>query len=294
MDQRSFHLLLRRMVALPVFLLVLLAIVLASEILLLNASLRWVDHSDQVIANARQLMRNIVEMETGLRGYYLTGDQSFLAPYDDSRSKVAEQLDSLRQATIDNPAQQERLRQVQNLDLRWIRWADQQLVQAHGVAPSAKDLLSGQQLMSDIRDKQREFIFAEEALRQQRSHRATLLNAAVVGSAVVLSLLVAILLFTLTRRELMALSSTYERHLQAEVEQQQQLKESREWFQITLKSLGEAVVSTDHAGNVSFINPVAQQLTGWDDAAARNRPFSEVVRIIDERTGAEFEDAVQA
>ncbi len=90
------------------------------------------------------------------------------------------------------------------------------------------------------------------------------LNAVVIGSAVVLSLLVAILLFFFTRRELLALSNTYERHLQAEAAQQEELKESREWFQITLKSLGEAVISTDHDGNVSFINPAAQQLTGWN------------------------------
>jgi PAS domain S-box-containing protein len=91
----------------------------------------------------------------------------------------------------------------------------------------------------------------------------------------------------------LALSSTYEQHLQAEAEQLQQLQQSRERFQITLKSLGEAVVSTDQGGNISFINPVAQQLTGWDEAAARGLPFREVVRLCDERTRLEVEDPVE-
>jgi PAS domain S-box-containing protein len=294
MDQRSFQRLLRRTVAIPVIMLVALAVTLTGEILLLTTSLHWVDHSDQVIANARQVMRNIVEMETGLRGYYLTNDQTFLGPYNDGRSKVAEQLDLLQRLTADDPSQQQRLRQLRDLDTRWMQWADQQLQQPRSEPPSPKNLLSGQQLMSDIRDKQREFVSAEEVLRQQRSRRATALNAAVIGSAVGLSLLIAVLLFTLTRRELMALSSTYERHLRAEAEQQQQLKESREWLQITLKSLGEAVVSTDRAGNVSFLNPVAQKLTEWDYEAAQGRPLREVVRICDERTRSESEDLVEA
>jgi len=112
------------------------------------------------------------------------------------------------------------------------------------------------QLIETIRDKQRQFVGAEEVLRRQRSRRATILNATgdrLRGGALTADCGPDV---TLTRGELLALSSTYERHLRAEANQRQQLKESREWFQITLKSLGEAVVSTDHAGNVSFINPV--------------------------------------
>ncbi len=116
------------------------------------------------------------------------------------------------------------------------------------------------------------------------------MNATVVGSAVGLSLLIAVLLFRFTRRELLALSDTYERHLRAEAAHQEELKESREWFQITLKSLGEAVVATDPAGNISFINPAAQQLTGWNYPEANGRPFREVVKLADERTRLDVED----
>jgi PAS domain S-box-containing protein len=292
MDQASFQKLLRRTVALPVLLLVMLAAVLASEILLLGASLRWVDHSDQVIATARQLMRNMVEMDTAERGYSLTKEPSFLETYNEAESRVPEQIQILEKLTADNPAQQQRLRVIRDLDLRWIDWADKRLATREAADPTTQDVLSGQRLMNGIREAQRQFVNAEEALRQSRSHRARFLNASVVGSAVGLSLLVAVLLFTLTRRELMALSSNYEAHLHAEAEQRQQVLESREWFQITLKSLGEAVVSTDAAGNVSFINPVAEKLTGWSYVAAHGRPLKEVVQACEERTGVEIEDPI--
>jgi PAS domain S-box-containing protein len=109
---------------------------------------------------------------------------------------------------------------------------------------------------------------------------------------VALALITVLLLLTLTRRELFALSSTYDRHLKAEAEKTRLLQESRESLQITLKSLGEAVVATDAAGNVSFLNPVAEKLTGWDHQAASGRPLREVLRISDEKTRTELEDPV--
>ena len=294
MDQRNFRKLLRRTVALPVVLLMILAAVLGIEILLLSISLRWVDHSDQVISTARQLQRQVVEMDTGLRGYYLTGDKSFLDSYSDAKSKVPEQVDYLLSLTSDNPLQQQRLKDLRDIDTHWMQWADGLIRRGHQNPPSTDELLVGQQLMTMSRQRQREFVGAEEVLRRRRSSQTKALNDTIIGSAVGLSLLIAFLLFTLTRHELLALSSTYERHLQAEEEQTQRLKESREWLQITLKSLGEAVVSTDKAGKVSFINPAAQQLTGWDETAAAGHPFSEVVSLSDERTRLQVDDPIQA
>ncbi len=294
MDQRSFQKLLRRTVAFPVVVLLLLAVTLAAETALMYVSLHWVDHSDQVITGARQLQRDIVEMDTALHGYHLTNDESFLAAYNESKARVPEHYESLQRLTSDNPEQQQRLLQIHQVDQQWIQWADHQLQAKRGGDSSQSGLLAGQQLMVQIREQQRAFVAAEEKLRLRRSQRAKALNGTMIASAVGLSLLVAVLLFTLTRRELMALSSTYERHLDAEAIQRQQLKESREWFQITLKSLGEAVVSTDREGKVSFINPVAQHLTGWEYSAAFRQPFAEVVRLRDERSRTEVDDPIAA
>jgi len=293
MDERSFQKLLRRTVALPVLLVIVLATTVAGEILWLSAALRWVDHADQVISTAHQLQWQIVELNTDLHGYQLTGDKVFQDSYHFVRLRVPEQLALIQRLTVD-PEQQQRLRDLSDLNQRWIYWADQQMAgQPENPATSAK-LLGNQQLLREIRQKEQDFLAAEEVLRRRHARRARILNATVIGSAVGLSLLVAVLLFTLTRRELMALSSTYERHLKAEAEHRQQLKESREQLQIILKSLGEGVVSTDHAGNITFINPVAQRLTGWPYAMANGRPFREVVRLSDERTRMEIEDPIEA
>jgi diguanylate cyclase (GGDEF)-like protein/PAS domain S-box-containing protein len=50
---------------------------------------------------------------------------------------------------------------------------------------------------------------------------------------------------------------------------------------ITLDSIGDAVLSTDIHGNISYLNPVAEKMTGWSRESASGRPFSEVFKIID-------------
>jgi diguanylate cyclase (GGDEF)-like protein/PAS domain S-box-containing protein len=54
--------------------------------------------------------------------------------------------------------------------------------------------------------------------------------------------------------------------------------------QVTLNSIGDAVVSVNAAGNITYLNPVAEDMTGWPASEASNRPLEDVVRIIDAET----------
>src|SRR5271157_5329988 len=99
MDERSFHKLLRRTIAIPVALLVLLAAVLGVEIVSLNGSLHLVDHADLVITNARQAMRYMVDMESSARGFELTGDERFLVPFRNAEAQLPASVDALAQLT---------------------------------------------------------------------------------------------------------------------------------------------------------------------------------------------------
>jgi diguanylate cyclase (GGDEF)-like protein/PAS domain S-box-containing protein len=62
------------------------------------------------------------------------------------------------------------------------------------------------------------------------------------------------------------------------------LFEEKERAQITLDSIGDAVVSTDVTGQVTYLNVVAERLTGWSQQEAAGRPLEEVFRIIDGST----------
>lgn len=64
----------------------------------------------------------------------------------------------------------------------------------------------------------------------------------------------------------------------------QELQEQREWFQVTLSSIGDAVITTDVGGNVTFLNPVAERMTAWTSAEAVGLPLERVFQIINENT----------
>jgi PAS domain S-box-containing protein len=71
---------------------------------------------------------------------------------------------------------------------------------------------------------------------------------------------------------------------------ERRLRESERRFVTTLSSIGDAVIATDDQARVTFMNPVAEALTGWTQADAIGRPLAEVFRIINEETGQTVED----
>jgi PAS domain S-box-containing protein len=62
---------------------------------------------------------------------------------------------------------------------------------------------------------------------------------------------------------------------------------------VTLRSIGDGVITTDPAGHVNLINPVAQLMTGWDEASAHGRPIDEVFNIVSEGLRQRVENPVR-
>jgi PAS domain S-box-containing protein len=69
-----------------------------------------------------------------------------------------------------------------------------------------------------------------------------------------------------------------------------QVKQQREWFEVTLASIGDGVITIDIDGKVTMLNPVAEELTGWRNADATGQPAEKVFHIINEETRAEVEN----
>ena len=70
------------------------------------------------------------------------------------------------------------------------------------------------------------------------------------------------------------------------------LRRERETLEVTLKSIGDAVIVTDVAGRVTFLNAVAEKLTGWSLADAVDQPFEKIFHIVNEHTGKPVEHPV--
>lgn len=65
---------------------------------------------------------------------------------------------------------------------------------------------------------------------------------------------------------------------------EKKVKESEKWLATTLRSIGDGVIATDMKGSVTFMNPVAEALTGWTQEEAAGKPLEEIFHIINEET----------
>jgi CHASE3 domain sensor protein/archaellum component FlaC len=75
----------------------------------------WVDHSQEVRRGLATLLDQVTDAETGQRGFVITGDESYLAPYNNALQTIDPSFDNLRHLTEDNPDEQRRLDQLHPL-----------------------------------------------------------------------------------------------------------------------------------------------------------------------------------
>lgn len=184
-------------------------------------------------------------------------------------------------------------------------WSFRQIVEtAQARAPASVAMESAADLMPTLRDpllraEMNRFLQLQQASLLQReaeSQGNVQRLLPVAGGASLLALVSAFLLAWLIRarkpRQPENAAHSETRHLldveEAINKQLQQanmtLRDSEEKLAVTLNSIGDAVIATDGEGHVTRLNPVAEKLTGWIQAAAIGRPVSDVFHIINKET----------
>ena len=83
-----------------------------------------------------------------------------------------------------------------------------------------------------------------------------------------------------------------EREIDERRRAEEELRRQREWLRVTLASIGDAVIAADAASRVTFMNAVAETLTGWPLQEASARPVAEVFNIVNEYTRKAVESPV--
>jgi PAS domain S-box-containing protein len=72
----------------------------------------------------------------------------------------------------------------------------------------------------------------------------------------------------------------------------EELEQQREWFEVTLASIGDAVITTDVHGRVAFLNPVAAAMIGWSNSEARGQPLERIFDVFNEDTRKPVESPI--
>jgi PAS domain S-box-containing protein len=173
---------------------------------------RWVDHTNNVLRTTELIFSDLKDAESAVRGYAITGDNSYLQPLGDATAGIPLRLDLLARLTADNPAQAARSRELADLVNQRLAAAELTLQSyRHGRREAASvgtrsQLDSGKALMDDIRALIGQLRTEEESLLRERaasSENAARKTTAIIifGNLVGLSILA--LAFGLLRREVL-------------------------------------------------------------------------------------------
>jgi CHASE3 domain sensor protein len=230
-DNTQFRRILSRNVAMPLGMGVLSALVFVGIIAYLINVLSWVEHSERVIGKANEISRMSSDMEAGMRGYLLSGDAEFLAPYSESKSRIDADLNALARMVDDNYAQLDRVRRVRSAQREWQLYAEEAIAQRTRNVDVVALVKSGRgkMLTDEVRRQFRLFIETEEQLLQQRNSSSRSVIAWSVGAFLLFSLTVAGLLALFGRRELLGLSNSYGEILAHEAEHNALLRHQDRW-----------------------------------------------------------------
>ncbi|HUZ96959.1 MAG TPA: response regulator, partial [Edaphobacter sp.] len=144
---------------------------------------------------------------------------------------------------------------------------------------------SGKRSMDQIRALAAELASEENNLlrvRTQRANERMSTSAHTIVAGTLVSILLLLVCFGLLNRELSERKRA-----------QEALRKSEKWFSTTLGSIGDAVIATDMNGAVTFMNSIAQSLTGWSLEEARGKSMEIVFNIVNKETRQPVESPVK-
>jgi two-component system sensor histidine kinase/response regulator len=140
----------------PIAILIILSVVSYRTVVMSTAGTAWLRHTHQVLATCAGLLSSTQDIETGYRGFALTGDNRFLVSYEDGLAKAPAELAAIAMLTADNQSQQQRIARLTTLLGQEIRFAGQIVRLRRNVSERAASsrVADGDdlQLMEDIRN----------------------------------------------------------------------------------------------------------------------------------------------
>ncbi len=242
-DEQRFRKLLSRNVSLPLGVGVISAAFFVLLITYLLSVIQWVQHSDRVINNANEAVKLTVDLETGMRGFLLSGDEHFLEPYETAKPRITVALNTLLELTADNSVQTDRLHRLQALQTEWANYAQSiiDLQRAGGDYRSVIKVGRGKRLTDEIRKQFEDVIDMEQQLRTTRNEEVR--STTIWSIALYLLFVAGIsgLLAYVGRRDLLNLSRSYSVNLAAQQASARRL-EQQAWLRNGQTELAEQVL----------------------------------------------------
>jgi len=177
----------------------------------LVSTIQWVSHTHEVISKAHNIEKLLVDIETGQRGFLITGKENFLEPYTKGTIEHNEVMSELLELISDNPSQALKAKHIDSLVEKWHEQAaipeiEERRKMNRGEA-SMQDVSSliiaetGKDIIDETRYKLKEFIEIEHVLLAEREIIArnktyTVVKVVLAGSTIIIFISFSALYFT--------------------------------------------------------------------------------------------------
>ena len=252
--------------------------------------------SEARLADSRRVMLELEktesllkDAETSQRGFLYTGDPRYLAPLEKANAEIDVHFATLMRLNAADANEQTLIVELHALEhVKMSEIAQTIAMYQAGKTGDARGLVLsnfGLLTMERFRRLVDQLELHEAAKESDRNAHYKKTVRQTIASIYLASLLATVGLVMLAYYILREMSLR-EKHAR-------EIREREEWFRTTLTSIGDAVIVTDASGRISFLNPVAEALTGTDLAHARDRDVHEVFPIFDEFTGEAIQNPVK-
>ncbi|WP_282609079.1 methyl-accepting chemotaxis protein [Pelagibius sp. Alg239-R121] len=181
-------------ISIPLILMLVVGAIAITSIGKITTTAGWVNHTYNVLGKADEIVASAVDMETGMRGFLLAGQDEFLDPYNSGEQATYEGIRSLQETVSDNPGQVARLGEVEEILREWQAEVTEPAIQLRrdiGDAETMNDMAAlvgqakGKAFFDKFRSQIATFIERERVLLDQReSDFAELVKASSVESGV--------------------------------------------------------------------------------------------------------------
>jgi PAS domain S-box-containing protein len=242
-----------------------------------------------LIGELQQTLSTMKDAETGQRGFLLTGKDKYLVPHGQAVVRIQQELMGLEarskagELSVSDLAA---LRQLINEKLDELQ-ATIALRRTQGLAAALTMVETdlGQNRMDSIRAQVAKMTAAEESRLADANLKAAALTE-YRDLVIVLSTLLNLAAFIWAYRRIRNESFAREK---AAFE----ILRQKELLDVTLASIGDAVIVTDVMGRITFLNEVAEKLTGWTSMEAHGQPCASIFNIVNETSRQMVESPVE-
>jgi PAS domain S-box-containing protein len=224
----------------------------------------------------------------------------FLQPYNDALPHIGGDFGSLRQLVSDNHDLEKTADQLIRAKDMWLQHSTGSIAQrSQGKIPDKDWATLGMTLQENLNQQLATLVTEQMKVRDERLHDVTHMKRVLILACAALALLLALAVGQIVRRQMARLATGHRRALHiiqqrhaALLRSEVELEQQKEWFRVTLTSIGDGVIVTDKESRIVFMNHEAEHLTGWTSVEALLSPLGAAFRIIHEQTREKMENSV--